>query len=395
MKSQDTRLTRCRQISFFPCVALCLSVLTVVSTGPVVCATEFRGGAAVHINDEDILDDLFIAGNEVSVNAHVIGDLFAAGVTISLGDSAIIENSFMAAGRRVDISGTVVNSARAFAQDINIRGHVEGNVMGFAGSLILDNSGWIEKDLSLFCGDGILRGRIGGKVKGKLETAVISGKIDGDVDIEAKEITILPSAIIGGKFRYKSTQEAKVEEGAQIFGGTERVAPEEPKGGGYGIVSFLWDTWWFLAKTVVGFVLLLLFQPFVAEVKDTLLQSSLRSLSLGFLFLVCLPVAAVVLAITLLGAPLAFLTLLGWFVLLYISKIFVALAVGEWLLARLRGGKVSAPLLSLLAGLLLVTIVTMIPYAGMLIQIMVVSLGFGAFFITAYQYRTRGRPAAQ
>jgi hypothetical protein len=163
----------------------------------------------------------------------------------------------------------------------------------------------------------------------------------------------------------------------------------------YTLGCFLWDAWWFLGATVVGAVLLILFRPFVAEVKDTLLQSSLRSLGLGFLFLVCLPVAAVVLAITLLGVPLGLLTLLGWFVLLYLSKIFVALAVGEWLLARLRSGKISAPLLSLIAGLLLLTIVTLIPYVGRLIQVMIVSLGFGAFFITAYTFRTRPKPAAQ
>jgi len=393
MKSMDTRLTRYRQMAFR--ISLILAIGAVVALrGATGWATEFRGADAIHINNEDILDDLFIAGGDVSVNAHVIGDLFAAGATISVGDSAVIENSLMAAGRRVDINGRVVNSARAFAQDINVRGHVEGNVMGFAGTMILDNSGWVEKDLGFFGGELILRGRIGGDVQGEMETAVISGQIDGDVYLEAKEITVLPSAIIGGKLRYKSEQEAKVEEGAQIFEGIERVAPEEPQGGTYSVASFLWDTWWFLAKVVVGLVLLVLFRPFVIEVKETLLQSSLRSLSLGFLFVVCLPVAAVVLAITLLGAPLAVLTLIGWIVLLYISKIFAALAVGEWLLARLRGGKISASILSLLAGLLLLTIATMIPYAGMLIRIMIVSLGFGAFFITAYQYRTRGGTSA-
>jgi hypothetical protein len=228
-----------------------------------------------------------------------------------------------------------------------------------------------------------------------METLVISGQIDGEVFIEAEEITVLPSAIIGGKLRYKSDQEAKVEDGAQIFEGIERITPDAPQAGGYTLGSFLWDAWWFLAAIVVGGVLLILFKPFVSEVKDTLLQSSLRSLGLGFLFLVCLPVAAVVLAITLLGVPLGVLTLICWFVLLYISKIFVALAVGEWLLARLRNGKISAPLLSLIAGLLLLTIVTLVPYAGMLIQIMIVSLGFGAFFITAYTFRTRLKPAAQ
>ncbi len=391
MKSMGTGLTYCRQMAFTASLVLLAGVIVLSSA--TVWATEFRGSDVIHIAGEEILDDLFIAGGDVSVNTHVIGDLFAAGATISVGDSAVIENSLMAAGRRVDVNGTVVNSARAFAQDINIRGHVEGNVMGFAGTMILDNSGWIEKDLSYFGGEVILRGRVGGNVKGEMESAVISGQVDGDVYLEAEEITVLPTAIIGGKLRYRSKQEAKVEEGAQIFEGIERLAPEKAQGSGYSLGSFLWDAWWYFAAVVVGLVLLMLFRPFVTEVKETLLQSSLRSLSLGFLFVVCLPVAAIVLGITLLGVPLAVLTLIGWLVLLYVAKIFVALAAGEWLLGRLRGGKMSAAILSLLAGLFLLTIATLIPYAGFLIRIMIVSLGFGAFFITAYQYRTRGKTA--
>jgi cytoskeletal protein CcmA (bactofilin family) len=305
-----------------------------------------------------------------------------------VGDSALIENSFMAAGRRVDVNGTIYNSVRAFGQDINVRGHIERNLIAIGGTLIIDNLGWIEKDLTIYGGEAIIRGRIDGSINGAAGEVVISGQIDGDVTLEADEITVLPSAIIGGKLKYESKNEAKVEEGAQIFEGVERIAPEKPTGGGYSFGSFLWDAWWYLASVVVGVVLLVLFRPFVLDTKKTMLVSSLPSLGIGFLFLVCLPVAAVVLAITLLGAPLAALTVLGWIILLYVAKVFVGLAVGEWLLTRLRGGRTPRSFPSLLVGLLLLTFVTLIPYVGFLIKVMIVSLGFGAFFITAYRYRT-------
>jgi cytoskeletal protein CcmA (bactofilin family) len=367
----------------FGIVLLGLLVLASGASG-----TEFRGGDAVHIGQEEILDDLFIAGGDISVRAHIIGDLFCVGATVSAGDSAIIENSFMAAGRRVDVNGTIYNSVRAFGQDINVRGHIERNLIAIGGTLIIDNLGWIEKDLTIYGGEAIIRGRIDGGINGAVGEAVISGQIDGDVVLEADEITVLPSAIISGKLKYESDKEAKVEEGAQIFEGVERITPDEPTEGGYSFGSFLWDAWWYLASVVVGVVLLILFRSFVLDTKRTMLESSLPSLGIGFLFLVCLPVAAIVLAITLLGVPLAALTVLCWIILLYVAKIFVGLAVGEWLLTRLRGGRTPRSFPSLLVGLLLLTFVTLIPYIGFLIKVMIVSLGFGAFFITAYRYRT-------
>ncbi|GAB4325611.1 MAG: hypothetical protein Kow0074_19470 [Candidatus Zixiibacteriota bacterium] len=372
-----------------PPVILGLVASLTILLGPgQILATEFRGGDAVHLRDGEILDDLFAAGGDVSVNSHIVGDLFAAGATVTVGDSAVIENSVAAAGQRVDINGHIVNSARTFAQDVSIRGHIERNLISFSATLILDEAGWIEKDINAFCGKMIIRGRVGGDVTGEMDEVVISGQVDGDIDIKAGDVTILPSAIIGGKLTYRAPREANIADGAQIFEGVERVA-EEDRDSGYSLGSLLWDAWWFLAAVIVGVVMLVLFRRFTLDVKDTMLSSSLISLGLGSLFLVCLPVAVGVLIVTLLGVPLGILVLVVWLVLLYLAKIYAGFAVGEWLLARLRDGKIASPVVSLIVGLLILTFVTLIPYVGVLVNLMIISLGFGGFFITAYRYRTR------
>jgi len=359
----------------------------------VAVATEFRGGDAIQISRTEILDDLFLAGGDINVDAHVVGDLFTASATVQLADSALVENSFMAAARRVDLNGTVVNSARVFAQDLNVRGHVQRNLMAFVATLITDATSWVENDISLYGGSGIIRGRLGGDLTGEVGQLVIAGQIDGNVDVRAEEITVLPTAIIGGKLRYASKNEVKVEEGAQVLGGLERVTAEEAKKGGYTFGSFLWDVWWYLAAVAVGLTLLVLFRGFVMDVRDAALGSSLSGLGLGFLFLICTPVAAGVLAVTLLGIPLAILVLIAWFVLLYVSKIFVAMAAGHWLLGRLKGDHGPSPLLSLSVGLLLITFATLIPVLGLVVKILIISLGFGAFLMAAYRRRQRAVPA--
>jgi cytoskeletal protein CcmA (bactofilin family) len=357
-------------------------------------ATEFRGGDAIQIRGTEILDDLFLAGGDINVDAHVVGDLFTASATVQIGDSAVIENSFMGAARRVDLNGTVVNSARVFAQDLNVRGHVQRNLMAFTASMITDGASWIENDVSAYCGSTIIRGRIGGDLTGEVGQLVISGQIDGDIDVRADEITILPTAIVGGKLRYLSKNEAKIEEGAQIFGGVNRVTDDESKrDAGYTFGSFLWDVWWYLAAVAVGLTLLVLFRGFVLDVRDAALGSSWSGLGLGFLFLICTPVAAGVLAITLLGIPLAILIMLTWVVLLYVAKIFVALAVGHWLLGRFGTAQRSTPFMALCTGLLLITLATLIPVLGCVVQILIVSLGFGAFLMAAYRRRLKSTGA--
>jgi len=353
-------------------------------------ATQFKGGEAVHVREGEILDDLFAAASDVDFDAHLVGDLFAAGATVTVGDSALIENSFMGAARRVDVGGHILNSARVFAQDINIRGHIERNVMAFAQSVTIDDRGWIEKDLYLGAGEAMVRGRIGGEIGGGCGKIVIAGQVDGNVTIEADQVTIMQSAIIGGKLKYRSSRDAKIEEGAQLLGGVEKLGPRTKKSASYGLGSFLWDAWWFLAAFAAGLVLLALFKPFITQVKQAILLASWKSLGLGFLFLICVPVAAVIIALTLVGIPLAGLTLLCWAILLYLSRVFVGFAMGEWLLGRIRAGRAMPSGVSMFAGMLILTLIAKIPYFGLLAQLMICSLALGAFLMTAYRYRTQG-----
>ncbi len=328
-----------------------LCLLFGVSTG--ARATQFRGGEAVQIREGEILDDLFAAASNVDFDAHLIGDLFAAGANVTVGDSALIENSFMGAARRIDVYGHILNSARVFAQDVNLRGHIERNMMAFCQTLIIDDRGWVEKDLYIGAAEGTIRGRIGGDVGGGCGKLVIAGQIDGNVTIHADQITIMQSAIIGGKLKYRSEKEAKIEDGAQILGGVEKMGPSAAKKKDqYTLGGFLWDSWWFLAAFAVGLVMLALFKPFVNDVKSAILNASWKSLGLGFLFLVCIPVAALIVAVSLLGIPLAVIALTVWVILLYLAKIFVGLAMGDWLLARLRSGRAAPAIVSLFAGML-------------------------------------------
>ncbi len=356
-------------------------------------ATQFRKGSVVNVRDAEILDDVLAAGDDISFDGHVLGDVLAAGRTITLGDSAVIDNSFMAFGQKVDVNGTVINSARAFAQNFTLRGHVERNVMGFAQDILVDSRAWVEKDANFACGQLIVRGHIGGNLSGGASKITISGQIDGDVKIEGENIVILQGAIIGGSLKYTSDKEIKIEDGAQILGGIERLA-EKKEDEGYTFGSFVWDAWWYLGSLALGVILLVLFRPYLVNIAASISQSSAKTLGLGALFLICLPIAAIAVALTLIGIPAAVLILLLWMVLLYLADIFVGLALGDWILRRLRKGSAPRPFYAMALGLLLVTILCNLPMIGWLVGIVIAAFAMGGFFVAAYDLRSRSAPPA-
>lgn len=371
-------------------LALVLAVFSALVLGLSMAeATEFRTGSVVSVRDAEILDDVIAGGDDISFEGHILGDVIAAGRSVTLGDSALVDNSFMAFAQKVDVNGGVINSARVFAQDFTLRGHIEGNVMGFCQSLLIDTRAWVEKDVSFGCAQIIVRGRVGGNLSGGATNVTISGQIDGDARVEGENIVVLQGAIIGGKLRYASDREIKIEDGAQILGGVEKISEEEGRKDeeGYTLGSFFWDAWWYLGSLVIGAVLIALWRRFMLDVSGTITGSALKTLGIGVLFLICLPIAAVAVALTLIGVPVAILIALAWVLLLYLSDVIVGLALGDWLLAHLRKGPAPRPYMALAIGLFLVTILGALPYVGSLLNILMAALAMGGFFLVANSRR--------
>ena len=91
-----------------------------------------------------------------------------------------------------------------------------------------------------------------------------------------------------------------------------------------------------------------------------------------------MPVAMVVIAITLVGFPLSLMVLALYLAAIYLAKIWVGAFLGRTLL-KPSGATKSDWLLGLLVGLLILTLLGFIPYLGGLVRLGVVCLGLGAF----------------
>jgi hypothetical protein len=96
----------------------------------------------------------------------------------------------------------------------------------------------------------------------------------------------------------------------------------------------------------------------------------------GFLVLVATPVAALILGVTLVGMPIALLTLFTWLAGLYLAKVFVGALVGQEIL-KSQAGPPRPFVLSLLLGLFIIFVATDLPYVGAVVSFLVIVLGLG------------------
>jgi hypothetical protein len=202
-------------------------------------------------------------------------------------------------------------------------------------------------------------------------------------------LTLTNTARIGGNLsvRVRDLKKVHIADGATITGTRDiqiRVRQSHftrPR-------FYFYRAVWLAAAMLVGWLALLLFPGFF-QASTYAVGLGWRSLGLGFAVLAGVPVAMILMAITLVGLPASLMLLAVYLVAIYLAKIWVAAFLGHILL-KSPGTTKGDWLLGLLVGLFILTIVGYIPYLGGLVRLGVVCLGLGAF---AWQLYRASRPA--
>src|SRR5690606_24320981 len=100
----------------------------------------------------------------------------------------------------------------------------------------------------------------------------------------------------------------------------------------------------------------------------------------GVVAMIVIPVAVVVLAATIIGVPLALVTLAFFVALILLSAVFVAVRIGTWAMARL--GRPDASRYARLAvGALVLSFLASLPWIGWIAWLAVPMLGLGALLL--------------
>ena len=147
-----------------------------------------------------------------------------------------------------------------------------------------------------------------------------------------------------------------------------------------------WFTWpwiWMgslLALLVMGLAAIALSSSWPARVAATLRTRPSGSALTGLGVLIFTPMVAGVLAVTLVGIPLALVLLSLYLAILLLATVMVAYRIGSWLFERMNRPQAS-PWARMALGVFVVSLAISIPFAGPLFAIAVLIAGTGALVL--------------
>jgi cytoskeletal protein CcmA (bactofilin family) len=305
-----------------------------------------------------------------------------------LGGSTVVEEGETVSGLSV-VSGSVV-----------VHGTVDGNVEGVAGSVLI--TGRVTGDVQVATGSLVIApdAVVEGSVQAGAGSVTIEGAVGGDVQVGAETVTVREGATVGGDLEYDA-QRADIAAGTVAGSVVQRenldvrVGPvpdfspfAQPF---FGIPQAIGAVYGLLASLLVGVLLLAAFPAFSTGVAGRVAESPARSGLIGLLALFAVPVALILLVITIIGIPLAVLGAILFGLAVWVGYIYGQFAVGAWLLERVGEENRWA---GLVVGLLVVALLGAVPFVGGLLEFLVLLVGVGALasaWTAGYRSRHAGK----
>lgn len=283
-------------------------------------AVEKEDEGAVTIT-EPVVDDLYTAGNEVTVEAAVEGDAMLAGRNVSI--KADVTQDIYAAGEKLLLEGSVGDDLHAAGSEIVLQSNVVGDAFLAGDSVTVQPEAQIGHDAFL-----------GGN------TITIAGTVEGTVRAAGSTITIAETAVINGDLITYGEAEPAVAEGATIRGARHHREGRQPAPvSGPGLID------WVRAVVTLFITAMALhfFMPrFTASVLEQLKTRPGVSVVTGLLWVILFIPVLVVLMISVIGWQLAIILVGLALILFTAASAYAALALGGWVMGKLSPREVGA-----------------------------------------------------
>jgi len=264
--------------------------------------------------------------------------------------------------------------------------HEEDAIVVISGDVTVPRGETVD-GIVVASGDVRIAGRVDGDVVLFAGDALVSGRIDGDLVTFGGQARLLPSAYVSGDVHYGD--ERPLVAGAAIVRGDVTKA-NWPDGGD--LLPFIGAFILWLAigisMAILG-LLALLIAPRAAEaIAERSRERVGPVIAIGIAIAICLPLAAAIAAVTLVGLPLAFVLGLALLPLAALAYVAAAYALGRRIVAPPR-----SRIWAFLAGLAVLRAAALVPFLGFLVGLAAVVFGFGLIGAAIGAAREREEPA--
>ena len=295
-------------------------------------------------------------GGDVEVSEPTDGPLNAVGGHVTI--AAPVKGSLRAAGGEVEVNAPVGGDAFLAGGNVVVKGPVSGNLHVGGGQVTID------------------------------------GSIGGDAFIGGGSLTLGPSAVIQGKLKFRGGNLTQ-DPAAQVVGGVihnpGRAHRHEMTAGDRMTHGWVWSVGLVALAALLAGALPGPSQRLAEELRERPWMTTL----VGFLALTAIPVAAVLVMITIIGIPIGILALILYAGLLMFGYVWLAVVLGGLLLDRFKAEtaavtawRVGAAALAMIV----MAVVTRVPYVGGFFKFAALIVGVG--MIVAAVMRRVQPPAA-
>jgi len=350
----------------------------------------FQSGDTLVIPKEKKIDEAaFITGSNLTINSDINGDLYCAGRDIVINSN--IKGDLVCVGQSIKVNGNVDGNIRTAAMTIEISGQVTRNVTIASQTLVFGPKSQVKGDIFFGVQNINLGGTMGRDLVGAGETVNITGSLLRNATITGTNLSLIETGKIGGNFDYYVEKTASPSVDKKLVKGTitrhdiqtpsrpetkEDMARISSEGMIYktifGIISF----------GILGLVLVY-FDRRNTEKRISLISTRPVAMGLiGFAILIVAPLAFIILLVTVIGMPFAFVALFVYIVALIIASLYPSAIYGKWVLEKIFKNQGSNLYGQMASGVLLLGLVSCIPVVGWAVAFISFCLGLGAFLVS-------------
>ncbi|MGA2666643.1 MAG: polymer-forming cytoskeletal protein [Patescibacteria group bacterium] len=344
----------------------------------VAVAAEFRTSknGMVEVGQTETAKNLYLIAQTVNSEAAVSGDLVAFASNLNI--NGPVENELTAAGSSINIKSDIGTNTRLAGNSINFEGTTGQDLMVAANTITLSKNSQIGGDLALAGSTMEIDGTVLGNAWIYGGSITLNGTINGNVKInKSSSFTLGDNAVINGNLTYSAPGQAKISPNAKVLGA---ISFTQTKSGR----TYFGKTFGFLTlySLIASFLLLIVLVYVFPKSIHTYLEKSFHkfwaNLGWGFVALIILPIALIILMLSVIGLKIAITIGLIYLVSFIIISMITPLFIGTLLIKWVERQGYQANWLVIIVGLVASFVIDLVPVIGPLIL-------FGFFLVALGQ----------
>lgn len=340
-------------------------------------------------SEEKLSENVYLVGNHPKISGEVDADVFAAGNKVEIDGN--LNGDFLSIGSDILVKGNVNGDVRVLGGSVLVENTISGDLVVIGSQVTIADTANIDGDVILIGGVVNIKNAAERHLRVIAGTTNIYGKVLNTANITSQNINILKSSEVVGHISYFSPRQALIEDGAKLTGSVNFNKVNSIRDNGlvkHTIVSFLnfWMLFRFITTLILTFILVYVFKIFSQKTSTTSIQNWWKSLLVGLIATIFIPVIVIICLISLILIPVGFLILMLYIGVLILSTAVAGISLGaliKKLFSKKQNLEISFQTATL--GVVILTLLQFVDFLGDITRLGFVLTAFGSIWIYLYE----------